>query len=546
MVRDQRGQVSIEWVGMLAIVCAIVAALLATDLGSRVAEAASRAVCEITQEGDADCGKDTSTGGVETSRLSEKDDPDRDGVSTEDERRNGTLPGRADTDGDGLDDGDELRLGLDPEKADSDGDGIDDGEERRAGLNPKLADTDKDGLSDRDEVELGLSPRTGDTDHDGLSDADEVEQDTDPLSPDTDGDGEKDGEDDKPNTRSGSIGDAVRGATCGTSERTFICPSSDDEVRATPEWITGEILSGLFAVGDVRDALDALFDGKTGDALWSAVGVVPVAGDATKIGRKVNDIVKRFPHRRGQALGVIYDVLPDGPLRRAALDAATDGAASQLRNGGLSDEAIEALAKRGNDLKRLAGDARLSSRKLDPADKAAIDARVRQWPLGRRSEALGMETALRDLEKDPNIEVLMDGRPGRGLSPNGPDIVAIDKRTGRPIIVEAKGTVGGRRLGGRSLRTKVNKQTFTQTEPGWLRENPQRYLKQLRESGDPKLQRAADALEDITLDDAPYDVRIFNSRPGGRGGYGSRMDEAVGNIKADGQVENVDIVDVER
>lgn len=545
MLRDQRGQVSIEWVGMLAIVCAIVAALLATDLGSRVAEAASRAVCEITQEGDADCGKDTSTGGVETSRLSEKDDPDRDGVSSADERRNGTLPGRADTDGDGLDDGDELRLGLDPEKADSDGDGIDDGEERRAGLNPKSGDTDKDGLNDRDEVELGLSPRTDDTDHDGLKDADELERDTDALSPDTDGDGEKDGEDDAPTTRGGSAGDAIKGALCGTSTA-LICPDSDDEVRATPEWITGEILSGLFAVGDVRDAIDSLFAGKTGDALWAAVGVVPVAGDATKIGRKVNDIIKRFPHRRGQALGVIYDLLPDGALRRKALDAATDGAASRLRNGGLSDDAIEALAKRGNDLERLADNARLSTRKLDPADRAAIDARVKQWPPGRRSEALGMETALRDLERDPNIEVLMDGRPGRGLSPNGPDIVAIDKRTGRPIVVEAKGTQGGRRIGGRTLRTKVDGQTYTQTEPGWLKQNPQRYLKQLRESGDPKLQRAADALEDIVLDDAPYDVRIFNSRPGGKGGYGSRMDEAVGNIKADGQVGSVDIVDVER
>jgi hypothetical protein len=545
VLRDQRGQVSIEWVGMLAIVCAIVAALLATDLGARVADAASRAVCEITQEGDADCGEDTSTGGVETSRLSEEDDPDRDGVSTEDERRNGTLPGRADSDGDGLDDGDELRLGLDPSKADSDGDGIEDGEEHRAGLDPEKADSDGDGLGDRDEVELGLSPRTDDTDHDGLKDADELERDTDALSPDTDGDGRKDGDDKSPTTRDGSFGDAVRGAACGTSTA-LICPDADDEVRATPEWITGEILSGLFAVGDVRDAVDALFAGKTGDALWAAVGVVPVAGDATKIGRKVREIMKRFPHRRGQAIGVIYDLLPDGALRRKALDAATDGAASRLRSGGLSDDAIEALAKRGNDLKRLADSARLSTRKLSSADRAAIDARVRQWPAARRSEALGVETALRDLEKDPNVEVLLDGRPGRGLSPNGPDIVAIDKTTGRPIVVEAKGTQGGRRISGRTLRTKVGGQTYTQTEPGWLKQNPDRYLRQLRESGDPQLQRAADALEDIVLDDAPYDVRIFNSRPGGSGGYGSRMDEAVGNIKADGQVGSVDVVDVER
>jgi hypothetical protein len=44
----------------------------------------------------------------------------------------------------------------------------------------------------------------------------------------------------------------------------------------------------------------------------------------------------------------------------------------------------------------------------------------------------------------------------------------------------------------------------------------------------------------------PYDVKIYNSRPSGQGGYGSGVDGAVDDIRADGQVQDVEIVDVQR
>ncbi|MCP9491754.1 MAG: hypothetical protein MSC31_18050 [Solirubrobacteraceae bacterium MAG38_C4-C5] len=53
-------------------------------------------------------------------------------------------------------------------------------------------------------------------------------------------------------------------------------------------------------------------------------------------------------------------------------------------------------------------------------------------------------------------------------------------------------------------------------------------------------------MDEIIEDNAPYDVLIVNSRPAGRGGYGTRMDEAVGNIRRGGQVNDVRIVDVQR
>ena len=56
-------------------------------------------------------------------------DPDRDGLSSDEERRLGSDPELADTDGDGLNDGEEVALGTSPTAHDSDGDGLDDAED---------------------------------------------------------------------------------------------------------------------------------------------------------------------------------------------------------------------------------------------------------------------------------------------------------------------------------------------------------------------------------------------------------------------------------
>ena len=299
-------------------------------------------------------------------------------------------------------------------------------------------------------------------------------------------------------------------------------------------------------MGDIRDGIDALFGGRWGDAFWSVVGFVPAVGDATKIGKKLRDVIARFPGRKAEALALIYKLFPSGSLRNAALDAATDGGASGWRNGGLTDDAIEQLARRGNDLRRLADTARLQARTLDPAEARAIDGAVaRHWPNGPRSEAIGVETALAELRRNPDIEILHTGRPGAGKPVNGPDIVAVDRRTGRTIVVEAKNTDGGKPLSRTRLRSTAGGQRVTQTSPDWLTNNPERYLKRLRESSDPGDQDAADALQRI-VDGEPYDVKIVGSRPNGSGGYGTQVDQAVEEIRSGGQVVDVEIVDVQR
>ncbi|MGV0374976.1 hypothetical protein ACUY2P_05235, partial [Corynebacterium hadale] len=138
-----------------------------------------------------------------------KADSDDDGLSDGEEKQRGTDPNKADSDGDGVNDGDEVTDGTDPLKADSDGDGLSDGEEKDKGTDPLKTDTDGDGLSDKDELDGSKNagygneptdPTKADSDGDGLTDRTEIEIGTDPNVADTDGDGVNDGDEVKAGT----------------------------------------------------------------------------------------------------------------------------------------------------------------------------------------------------------------------------------------------------------------------------------------------------------------------------------------------------------
>lgn len=87
-------------------------------------------------------------------------DPDKDGLTTDQENARGTNPNVADTDRDGLLDGDEVRTHrTDPKRADTDGDGLLDGEEvTRWKTDPLNPDTDGDKYSDGTEAKGGYNP----------------------------------------------------------------------------------------------------------------------------------------------------------------------------------------------------------------------------------------------------------------------------------------------------------------------------------------------------------------------------------------------------
>ena len=474
-VRGNRGQTAAEYMGVLLVVAAIIAALFATQIPSKIGCAVSSSVAQIAGSDDpGTCGEDgTATAGGR--------DSDGDGVPDSVEQSNGTDPKNADSDGDGLSDGDEVKHGSDPNNVDTDGDGVPDDEEATLGTSPIVADSDADGIDDKEEIERGSNPRNPDTDGDGLDDGAELDAGTDPFEKDTDGDGQLDGEDDDPTAYNAGLDDVAGGAICG--DATFWkCPDDDDPVRASLEYFSGQILTGIFAVGDIRDFVAAILRGKWGDAAWAAAGVVPVAGDAAKIGKKIRDLIKRFPGRRAELLALIPKMLP-ASLQDEALDAATDGAYTALKNNGLSDDLVQNLGK-ANDLRKLADNARLSEKVLD--DAAASDiwrlAKDPVWKGRSLGEALGVETALKHLSDNPNVDILLDGRPIAGRTGHGPDILAVDRSTGKLIVVEAKGTSNGRtQLSDWWLGTEVNGKRMTEGSPEWLKTNPQRYLDYLEE-----------------------------------------------------------------
>jgi outer membrane protein OmpA-like peptidoglycan-associated protein len=140
----------------------------------------------------------TIMGGFTYVGESGKADPDKDGLTNDEEKQFKTDKNNPDTDGDGLKDGEEVKTyHTNPTKADTDGDGLSDGDEvLKYKTDPLKADTDGDGLSDGDEVlKYKTDPLKADTDGDGLSDGDEVlKYKTDPLKADTDGDGLNDGD----------------------------------------------------------------------------------------------------------------------------------------------------------------------------------------------------------------------------------------------------------------------------------------------------------------------------------------------------------------
>ncbi|NQM31581.1 YSIRK-type signal peptide-containing protein [Streptococcus suis] len=165
-----------------------------------------------------DPNKDTDGDGV-TDEDEKKDgtdpknpDTDGDGVKDGDEKKDGTDPKNPDTDGDGVNDGDEKKDGTDPKNPDTDGGGVNDGDEKKNGTNPldpsddkktpedPKKDTDGDGVTDEDEKKDGTDPKNPDTDGDGVNDGDEKKDGTDPKNPDTDGDGVKDGDEKKDGT----------------------------------------------------------------------------------------------------------------------------------------------------------------------------------------------------------------------------------------------------------------------------------------------------------------------------------------------------------
>ncbi|WP_286928455.1 MULTISPECIES: hypothetical protein [Aeromicrobium] len=220
-------------------------------------------------------------------------DSDSDGLSDREELRGWkvsdgsvytTDPKKQDTDGDGLVDpleagpreraagaASETYAGLsDPTETDTDGDGLDDGSEFFADLDPRLPDTDDDGLRDDVELAFGSDPSSANPDDDSYSDKAEYERGSDPLVYDL------------------SLAQAAGAFVVGASAGDWAWAARkigrlNEQQLQSPEYLIGQLISGLVGVGDVRDLAANLGTLDLVDAILSLVGIVPIVGDTARV-----------------------------------------------------------------------------------------------------------------------------------------------------------------------------------------------------------------------------------------------------------------------
>lgn len=249
-----------------------------------------------------------------------------------------TGDGGKDTDNDGLPDSLEIngiRVGngqyitTDPNKADSDGDLLLDGEEvivqnydeyQYATMisNPSKADSDNDGLIDSEEAEFGTDPFDTDTDGDTLKDKTEIWEGFDPLDRNPDNDSFSDAEEFNYGTdpfmydaTAWDFGqNLLLGALWGDGGKTAVDWGIISETTYNSmAYLSGQVLSGIVAIGDIRDAVGNIVNGDPLGFVLSLVGVVPLAGDAAKITADIISFAKRTSNNLEKAIYFVDSIL---------------------------------------------------------------------------------------------------------------------------------------------------------------------------------------------------------------------------------------------
>ena len=350
----------------------------------------------------------------------------------------------------------------------------------------------------------------------------------------------------------GELFPIVGGFVCGEAGVCKPLPGRD-----TIRWLMGELISGFVVIGDVRDVLVAALRLDFAGGALAIAGLVPFAGDAAKSIAAIRKFVRRTKMPLHDVMEAVARVFGgNSRFTRLVMDGLTSGAYGRLRNGGLSHDGVQQLARRGNDINALSRRAVLARRALSDAEQADVEANLkRYWDSpsgGARAEALGVEASIQYLQRFPNVKILVNGRPGNGLGRNGPDLVAYDEVADRLIVVEAKGTLrADSPLDLDKLVAPVGGQNYVQPSRSWLaapRTGGNDYLTQLRRKGrtDPDARRAYQELRKVVRGQRRFDAKVVNVRPDREGSqaYGSGLDRATRLIRENGGVDGLDIIDV--
>ena len=218
-----------------------------------------------------------------------------------------TDPRDADSDDDGLTDGDEVgeridfaRLGEDlaipalsrlaesgarvhslrghPKRGDSDDDGLIDATELDDGTLVFDPDSDDDGLGDGTERAAGTNPWWVNSDGDSFDDGYEY---------DRQGDGLKPLFYDRKVSKLSYVADFVRGFVLGD-----LWPK-----EGSTAWLAGSLTSSLIPLVDIRDILGNGIRGDWVGTGLSAVGLIPIAGDAGAVVGKITKFLASYPDR---------------------------------------------------------------------------------------------------------------------------------------------------------------------------------------------------------------------------------------------------------
>lgn len=275
-------------------------------------------------------------------------------------------PQNFDSDGDGLTDYDETNgmrtsFGLiktNPNNRDTDGDGLTDYEEMGARYynyyymisDPRAVDSDYDTIVDSDEPEFGTNPLNADSDYDRLNDGFELEIGTDPLVSDTDYDGHDDYEeyydpdyDPLVYEKRYGILEIARDVGLGA----FLGEWGADD-NDSIYYMAGWMLSGIAAVGDIRDITASIAKGDGLGTLLNALSLIPGYGDAAKISATITKFVAKHPHMIFAVAAFVVKHVDESIdlVRKAVGDAVVDG----LKARGFGDGTIIKLVDKNINL----------------------------------------------------------------------------------------------------------------------------------------------------------------------------------------------------